>query len=170
MILDALVSPRGRKRKHGLHGNVKALDTKRLEHDLGEVLSVLGRVHRWFRLSFRNVGPRGVVSKSLYPSSLRSLVTHHQEMMIFRLDPQVFKHTTLMKLLHQVPIINLALSNRRQNRVGFAHLSRFVANVEIHVFDTALAGDCEALGARFFVDGDFGGDDEGRVVVSRKAW
>jgi hypothetical protein len=41
-----VAAPAGRKREHGLHGNVQALDVERLEHDLGGRLAVLRRVER----------------------------------------------------------------------------------------------------------------------------
>ena len=62
-----LGSPRGGKGEHGLDGNVKARNVECLEHDLGSVLTVLGRVERRF-------GKQEVVVLGLYAEVLEHAV------------------------------------------------------------------------------------------------
>lgn len=86
-----------------LYGDIESRDVESLEHDLGRVLAVLGRVEGRFG---------------------------QQEVVVLRLRPQILEDALLPEPLHQIPVFHHAVTDGVLARI--AYLVCLVANVEIY--------------------------------------
>mmetsp|Transcript_22741 Transcript_22741/g.38981 ORF Transcript_22741/g.38981 Transcript_22741/m.38981 type:complete len:226 (-) Transcript_22741:35-712(-) len=102
--------PRRREGQHGLDADVKAGHVEGLEHDLGRVLAVLRRVQGSLR---QNNG------------------------MIFRFAAQVVKKASLPVLFHEVPVLDLPVSDGvvedRSLRVCSCMFQCLISNKEVKI-------------------------------------
>ena len=94
------------QRQHRLDTNVQSLDVEGLEHDFGHAFSVFRGVH--WRLS-------------------------QHENMVFGIHAKVVEDGSVPKLLHQLPILDLACRDRVDELVGRRMLESFISDVEIQV-------------------------------------
>ena len=112
-FLDTLLRPAGSQREHRLHRNVQAGNVESLEHDLGRVLSVLGRVER-------RLGEEHVV--------------------LLRLAAELVEDAALPEALHGVPVLYEAVANRVVDLVSGRVGGALVADVEVEVFHATALG------------------------------
>lgn len=94
------------QRQNCLDTNVQPLDVEGLEHYFGHAFSVFRGVHR-------------------------GLSQH--ENMVLRVHSKVVEDGSVPKLLHQLPVLDLACRDRVDELVGGCMLESFISDVEIQV-------------------------------------
>jgi hypothetical protein len=114
-----------------LNGDIQAFDVERLEEDLGCLFSVFRRIERRFRLIAQIV-------ENCY--GIRRIGTHKEEVVIFRLSPQILEDGLLPVSFHVIPVVYHSMTDRVVYSIswGFRVRKGFVSDKEIKVFYTTL--------------------------------
>ena len=171
-------SPRRSQSQHSLNSNVQSLNIERLEHNLGSVFTVLGRVQWGLSLYHDNANDNSFVNEdplTRRPSGKKWRQdiclngTHQQEGVVLGLATKILEDTLLPVALHMIPVVDLSVTDRVVEGIGLGVCDGFVSDVKVQIFSAAFGGEVGGLVGGGGVSGDHSGLDERGVVVSGKA-
>mmetsp|Transcript_51115 Transcript_51115/g.84852 ORF Transcript_51115/g.84852 Transcript_51115/m.84852 type:complete len:212 (+) Transcript_51115:894-1529(+) len=105
-FLSVLRQSRGNQRQYRLYTNVETRHVERLKHDLGGVLSILGRIQRWLC---------------------------QQHIVLFRVASHILKQTALPVLFNVVPVVDNTMRQAIFDLIIESFRARFLTDIKLQI-------------------------------------